>query len=152
MRMLKVLATILTLGTMTAEVKADAVVTGDVNLRSAPSTQGARLGVLPRGTQVALLGCMQGWCEVASGAARGWASARYLHAVPAAVFVAPNGGLLPVHRLMVVPSGNWGVPTWTQPAWPQPAWTQQTYVQPGWAAPGYRLVNPGWTNGWYVTR
>lgn len=54
--------------------------TGNVNMRAGPSTAYPRVTVLPRGLEVEIHGCLQGysWCDVSAGYERGWVSSRYL--------------------------------------------------------------------------
>jgi uncharacterized protein YraI len=55
-----------------------AVVTGDVNLRSGPSTRYAVIDTMPAGATVNVYDCGGGWCQVSWAGVRGFASSRYL--------------------------------------------------------------------------
>jgi uncharacterized protein YraI len=52
--------------------------TGNVNLRTGPGTNYARVGTLSEGTRINILGCQPSWCHVASQGVRGWLSANYV--------------------------------------------------------------------------
>lgn len=61
---------------------APAFSTGNVNMRSGPSTQYPAVIVIPVGSQVDIRGCMSSanWCDVAYAGYRGWVSGSYLQA------------------------------------------------------------------------
>jgi uncharacterized protein YraI len=61
---------------------APAFSTGNVNMRSGPSTQYPPVIVIPVGSQVDIRGCLSGsnWCDVAYAGYRGWVSGSYLQA------------------------------------------------------------------------
>lgn len=61
---------------------APAFSTGNVNMRSGPSTQYPPVIVIPVGSQVDIRGCMSSanWCDVAYAGYRGWVSGSYLQA------------------------------------------------------------------------
>jgi uncharacterized protein YraI len=63
-----------------AEAASQALVIGNVNLRTGPSTQYYPIMVLPTGSQVQVYGCLDGytWCDVSYYQERGWVSSRYL--------------------------------------------------------------------------
>jgi uncharacterized protein YraI len=52
--------------------------TGNVNLRSGPGVDHERVATLPRGTEVFVDDCRQGWCLVESLGVVGWVSASHL--------------------------------------------------------------------------
>lgn len=52
--------------------------TGNVNMRTGPSTRYARILTIPRGAGVAIYGCSGSWCDTYYAGRRGWVSARYL--------------------------------------------------------------------------
>ncbi|MGH6922536.1 MAG: SH3 domain-containing protein [Propylenella sp.] len=53
------------------------VATGDVNLRSADSVQGAKLATIPAGAYVEVHGCPT-WCNLTFEGITGWASPNYI--------------------------------------------------------------------------
>ncbi|KQW28171.1 hypothetical protein ASE36_17225 [Rhizobium sp. Root274] len=61
---------------------APAFSTGNVNMRSGPSTQYPPVIVIPVGSQVDIRGCLSSanWCDVAYAGYRGWVSGSYLQA------------------------------------------------------------------------
>ncbi len=61
----------------TAEI---ALVTGDLNMRAGPGTRYPVVTVLPRGSQIEVVGCLENysWCDAIGPGARGWVSGRYL--------------------------------------------------------------------------
>ena len=65
-----------------SEVNKEMYVTGDVNVRKLPSTAGAKVGVLEKGTKVDVLRrCNEnGWCEFEYEGSLRYASGRYLSA------------------------------------------------------------------------
>mgnify|MGYP000719463751 CR=1 FL=1 len=50
----------------------------DLNIRTGPGTGFARVGVIPGGQNVQVLGCQGGWCQVNYRGIVGWASGSYL--------------------------------------------------------------------------
>jgi uncharacterized protein YraI len=52
--------------------------TGSVNVRAGPGVGHERITTLPRGTEVLVDRCRQGWCLVDSFGVVGWVSANYL--------------------------------------------------------------------------
>jgi uncharacterized protein YraI len=54
--------------------------TGNVNMRTGPSTGYRVIVTIPRGASVRIYGCVRGfrWCDVRWGGWRGWVSSRYL--------------------------------------------------------------------------
>lgn len=68
---------------------APAFVTANLNLRAGPDTGYPSVTVIPAGSQVNLLGCLDGiqWCEGTYRGARGWMSARYLQVFDRGGFV-----------------------------------------------------------------
>jgi len=110
--------------------RADALVTGNINLRAGPGAQAPRLAVLPAGAQVAVLGCLpQGWCDVVWGGLRGWATGRYLRQiVPQVINAAPYVLALDPRYLRPAPPWLMGAPT----------------IYYGYA--------PGWSYGWGMIR
>lgn len=76
-------AALVGLGLLAAPAVASAapgITTGDVNLRAGPGTNYPRLGVVRRGTEVEIHGCLRGysWCDISVGYERGWMSSRYI--------------------------------------------------------------------------
>ncbi|SHF15949.1 Uncharacterized conserved protein YraI [Kaistia soli DSM 19436] len=103
----------------------DAFTTGSVNMRTGPGTGYAKIGTLPRGTGVDVLGCTSGWCQVSAGGAPGWVSDNYL-----AGFVGPP----PVYR---------GPPPPPVYVTPPPVYVEPPpYYGPGYYGPGYRPPPP----------
>lgn len=66
------------LGMAGAAAAAQAVATGNVNVRSGPSAQYQRVDVLQRGQLVEVRGCRGSWCYVEKRGPDGWVSANYL--------------------------------------------------------------------------
>lgn len=64
-----------------AAFAAQAVATGNVNVRSGPSSQYQRVGTLQRNQLVEVTGCRGGWCYVQKRGPDGWVSANYLQQV-----------------------------------------------------------------------
>ena len=60
---------------------APAVATGNVNVRSGPSTGYERVGTLLRNQLVEVSGCRAGWCFVEKRGTDGWVSSRFLQPV-----------------------------------------------------------------------
>ena len=52
--------------------------TGDVNLRTGPSTRYKRILTIPRGSHVEIYGCSGNWCDTVYRGRRGWVSGSYL--------------------------------------------------------------------------
>ncbi|HMF66900.1 MAG TPA: SH3 domain-containing protein [Phyllobacterium sp.] len=52
--------------------------TTNVNLRTRPGTDYARVGTLAAGLRVNILACQPSWCHVGSQGVRGWLSANYV--------------------------------------------------------------------------
>lgn len=71
-----------TLGLPAIAEAAPAFSTGNVNMRSGPSTQYPPVIVIPVGSQVDIRGCLSSanWCDVAYAGYRGWVSGSYLQA------------------------------------------------------------------------
>ena len=61
----------------TAAAAAPGVATGNVNMRSGPGTQYAKITTVPAGAPVEVLGC-SGWCEIAFAGRQGFVSANYV--------------------------------------------------------------------------
>jgi uncharacterized protein YraI len=59
---------------------AEAVTTGDVNMRAGPGTRFPSVAVIPAGSVVRVYGCLENrqWCDTSFGSARGWVSSRFL--------------------------------------------------------------------------
>ena len=74
------------------------VAKGNVNLRTGPGMDYARIATIPAGARVQILRCPR-WCEVVYAGRRGWASAAYIarggRAVPrgAPFYVLPDKSL-----------------------------------------------------------
>lgn len=62
-----------------AAFAAPAVATGNVNVRSGPSTQYQRVDTLKRGERVEVTSCRGGWCFVEKRGPDGWVSSNYLN-------------------------------------------------------------------------
>ncbi|TPM92038.1 SH3 domain-containing protein [Mesorhizobium sp. B2-1-3A] len=98
-RFLLAMATILAavFGTSAAAFAYSAHTTTNLNVRSGPGAEFARVGTLPAGFRVDVAGCQPGWCRIDGGGVSGWASSGYLsraHVVrPPIVIVRP-----PHHR------------------------------------------------------
>lgn len=71
------LLSILCLGTGTA-LAADAITTGNVNLRNGPSTRYRVQATLPAGYPININQCRANWCLINAGGYSGWISARYI--------------------------------------------------------------------------
>ncbi len=69
------------LGMVGAASAAQAVATGNVNVRSGPSTQYGRVDTLLRNEVVDVTSCQGNWCYVEKRGADGWVSANYLQPV-----------------------------------------------------------------------
>lgn len=52
--------------------------TTNLNLRSGPSAQTAKVATLPAGTRVNLMSCARGWCKVEWNGRSGYVSQKYL--------------------------------------------------------------------------
>lgn len=63
-----------------AIIQPSAKVSSGLNLRSAPDVRAKRVAVLPVGTRVEVLRCLDDlrWCHVREGDQRGWVDASYL--------------------------------------------------------------------------
>ena len=61
-----------------AGVASAAVVEGDLNLRTGPSTSYSIIDTMPAGANVDILSCTGSWCRVAFRGIEGYASASYL--------------------------------------------------------------------------
>ncbi|MGV8856338.1 MAG: SH3 domain-containing protein [Devosia sp.] len=72
------LAVLALVATATAASAAPAYATGNVNVRSGPSTSYGVVDALRRGEQVDVQECRGGWCYVQKRGADGWVSANYL--------------------------------------------------------------------------
>jgi D-alanyl-D-alanine carboxypeptidase len=59
--------------------------TANLNLRSAPSTSGKKLAVVPKGTRLTVPATKSGWSQVRHASQNGWVSGTYLRAIPKAV-------------------------------------------------------------------
>lgn len=121
------------LGTAGAAFAAQAIATGNVNVRSGPAASYQRVDVLRRNQVVEVTGCRGGWCYVEKRGADGWVSARYLQEV---------------RRQSTRPSINFSFSFGTPPAAPRPPrpprpdhgdWNGGHHG--GWN-------NDGWNGGW----
>lgn len=63
-----------------AAYAAPGTITGNVNLRSGPGTNYAKIGTVTRGTQVDVQQCQGSWCYIVKSGPDGWVSAQYLSA------------------------------------------------------------------------
>ncbi|MCJ8520311.1 uncharacterized protein YraI [Pseudorhizobium tarimense] len=65
-----------------ADAAVRGVSTGNVNMRSGPSTSYPAVTVIPEGSPVTIYGCMRNvnWCDVAFSGGRGWVSGNYVRA------------------------------------------------------------------------
>lgn len=77
------------LGSAGVAAAAPAMVTGDLNLRSGPSTGYGVIDTMPAGATVNVLGCRGSWCRVAWGGTVGYASRSYLDRAGSAYAAAP---------------------------------------------------------------
>lgn len=118
------------LGTAGAAFAAQAVATGNVNVRSGPSASYQRVDTLRRNQVVEVTGCRGGWCYVQKRGPDGWVSARYLQ---------------PVGRQYqsVKPSINFSFSFGTPPAAPRPHRPNHG----GWDG-GWHDRDGGWDGGW----
>jgi uncharacterized protein YraI len=66
------------LGMAGAASAAQAIATGNVNVRSGPSAQYQRVDTLQRGQLVEVRDCRGGWCYVEKRGPDGWVAANYL--------------------------------------------------------------------------
>ncbi|UXM95717.1 SH3 domain-containing protein [Bartonella sp. HY329] len=71
------LVSIFCLGAGTA-LAADAITTGNVNLRNGPSTRYRVQATLPAGYPININQCRANWCSINAGGYSGWISARYI--------------------------------------------------------------------------
>lgn len=71
------LVSIFCLGAGTA-LAADAITTGNVNLRNGPSTRYRIQATLPAGYPINISQCRANWCLINAGGYSGWISARYI--------------------------------------------------------------------------
>lgn len=79
-RLISIAALSLSLAAISSASAADGYVTGNVSLRSGPSSSYPRVTMLSAGTSVAIEGCVDGWswCDVATGEDRGWVAGNFL--------------------------------------------------------------------------
>ncbi|WP_255720171.1 SH3 domain-containing protein [Oryzibacter oryziterrae] len=144
-----------------AEAASQAWVTGNVNLRTGPSTQYYPIMVLPAGSQVQVYGCLQGysWCDVSYYQERGWVSSRYL-----SLFYNDQQTYVPYRPRVTVPFltfnfGYWdnyyvGRPWYTHrpPAYNPPIYRPPVYRPPVYRPPVYQgqpgnaMPPCGWDN------
>lgn len=73
-----------------AAFAAQAVATGNVNVRSGPSAQYQRVSTLQRNQLVEVTGCHGGWCYIEKRGPDGWVSANYLQPVRAQYGARPS--------------------------------------------------------------
>jgi len=62
----------------TSAVAADAITTGNVNLRSGPGVKYAKRSTIPAGYRLNVQRCQGNWCQVGSRRGSGWVSTKYL--------------------------------------------------------------------------
>ncbi len=101
--------------TATPGAAASALATGDVNMRASPSTSAPVVQTIPGGSNVEVLGCGSGWCEVVFGGRAG-------HAIQQRFDF--GGGPPPPPRQSGPPRG------YGQPAYPPPGYREPVYPQP----------------------
>lgn len=142
----------------------DAFTTGAVNMRMGPGTGYGKIGTLPKGTGVDILGCVPSWCQVSAGGPPGWVSDNYL-----AGFVGPppvyRGPPPPPPPVIVTPPpvyveppppyygprppyyGPGPRPPYYGPGYPPPPPGYRP-PPPNWGEPGYRPPPPGYRPDW----
>lgn len=114
-----------------AAFAAQAVATGNVNVRSGPSAQYQRIDTLRRNQLVEVTGCRGGWCYVEKRGPDGWVSANYLQPVRS-----QNGAK---------PSISFSFSFGTPPANPRPPRSDHNG---GWnGGNGHHGGNGGWNGG-----
>ena len=66
----------------TSALAANSITTGNVNMRTGPSTAYSVIVTIPRNARVTVYGCVRAfrWCDVRWAGWRGWVSSRYLAA------------------------------------------------------------------------
>lgn len=74
------LTSLVLLASVSSTFAAQAVATGNVNVRSGPGTGYGVITALRRGDSVEVTGCQGGWCYVEKRGPDGWVSANYLSA------------------------------------------------------------------------
>lgn len=78
-----------------------AYTTGNVNVRTGPGTDYARIATLAAGRPVDVLACQGSWCRIGYQGMRGWLSASYIERAvgrPPAVVVQPTIIVRPPYR------------------------------------------------------
>jgi uncharacterized protein YraI len=128
------LASTVLLGTAGAAFAAQAVATGNVNVRSGPSASYQRVDTLRRNEVVEVTGCRGGWCYVEKRGPDGWVSAQYLQAAGR-------------HHQSAKPSINFSFSFGTPPAPPRP----HRPSQGGWdghSGGGWNDRDDNWNGGW----
>ena len=113
------------LALMAAPGAADpALAVSDVNMRRGPSTDAPVILLIPGGSNVEVLGCGAGWCEVAFGGRAGFANQRFFDF---------GGDPPPPPRRVMGPPPSYPVPSYPSPAYPQPVYPPP----PGYGPPPY---------------
>jgi len=62
----------------TSAYTADAITTGNVNLRTGPGVKYAKRATIPSGYRLNIHRCQGNWCQVGTQRGSGWVSSRYL--------------------------------------------------------------------------
>lgn len=122
------------MATATSAFAAQAVATGNVNVRSGPGTGYGVVTALRRGDAVEVTGCQGGWCYVEKRGPDGWVSANYLSARSRAS----------------QPSINFSFSFGNTPDAPRPP-RHPRPDQPNWGSNGGWGNNGGWSTngGWH---
>ncbi len=123
---------------------ASATVTANVNVRSGPGANYARLAALPAGVSVNVGSCRGSWCQIYNGNRVGFVSARYVR------FGSYNGNAYAAPSNTTVIVGNDGYNDGWAPGFGLGlglGWaTGGGYWGPGWGGPGWR-GGPNYYNG-----
>ncbi|WP_173931503.1 SH3 domain-containing protein [Chelativorans sp. Marseille-P2723] len=119
-----------------------AIVTANVNYRTGPGVQYQRIGTIPAGRSVDVLGCIAGfhWCEVVWAGRGGWVSGNYLAYLDRGYRRAlPSVGLAIGVPIITYEIGRWD----RRRHWDR-RWDRRHWDRPGWrrAAPPVRRDRP----------
>lgn len=128
----------------------------NLNLRTGPDTDFPRVGLIPEGDPVEVLGCLrdESWCDIVWAGNRGWVYSEYIALDYRGDYVPlPDVGLsairVPVVRF--VASDYWGRHYVGRPWYAErQRWYKHTpRVRQGWRAPPSGKRQPGWWRSGY---